>query len=400
MCLAVRASTCSKATAALIADPAQESTSICTSPEAKIFFYLEISPLKEREYTGIAQVAASIASEMLGDKSLDPLFFFGRAMVDNEVVADLLRERCGDYLEWHIMRTLSRPAPLSCNGDHVGLFTNRKTCRRAFDCEVQIIHDLSTLLTPQYHHQDTIDFHANSMLDDIQSNDLTVCVSEATRTDVLRYLGPLDPARVLTIHNAASVSAQTLSPSRRNKPYILIIGTIEPRKNVGQILSLLKHSPSFADQFDFIFPGRYGWGAPIEHLVHDYGLTQMVERGTLVFPGFVSEDKKNTLVQSATLVIYPSLFEGFGLPVLEALSQGVPCLTTKSSSMPEVGGDACFYFDPFEEGHFRTAFMYALLEIARNGENLRDRCKAQGEKFSWQRSYRQLIQAVEARVAS
>ena len=362
------------------------------------FYYLEIGPLKEREYTGIAQVAAAIAGEMLGDESIEPLFFFGRAMVDNVVVADLLRERCGDYLEWHIMRTLARQAPLSCHGTHVGIFTNRKTCRRAFDCEVQIIHDLSTLLTPQFHHHDPIDFHANSMLDDIRSNDLTVCVSEATRTDVLRYLGPLDPASVLTIHNAASFDSN-LPMLWRDKPYILILGTIEPRKNVGQLLDLLKQSPSLADQFDFIFLGRYGWGASIERLVEDYGLTQMMERKSLIFPGFVSEEEKNALVRSATMLIYPSLFEGFGLPVLEALNHGVPCLTTRSSSMPEVGGDVCFYFDPFEEGDLRAAFMSVLLEIARDGTKLRDRCKAQGAKFSWKRSYSQLVEAVESRVA-
>ncbi len=371
------------------------------SSEAQILCYLEIGPLKEREYTGIAQVTAAIAEEMLEDQSIEPLFFFGRAMVDNVVVGDLLRERCGDFLEWHIMRTLPRPAPLSCRGAHVGIFPNRKSCRRAFDCEVQIVHDLSTLLTPQYHHQDTIDFHANSMLDDILSNDLTVCVSDATRTDVLRYLGPLDPARVLTIYNAARADTPVPLSTYRNssKPYILIIGTIEPRKNVDQVLRLLEASPSLADQFDFILPGRYGWGAPIERLVEDYGLSEMVERGSLIFPGFVSEDEKNALVGSAMLVIYPSLFEGFGLPVLEALSQGVPCLTTKSSSMPEVGGDACFYFDPFEEGSFRAALISALIEIAREGTTLRERCKAQGAKFTWKRSYRQLIEAIEARLS-
>ena len=366
--------------------------------EAEIYLYLEIGPLKEDVYTGIAQVTAAVAEEMLGDGNREPLFFFGRIMVDNVFVEDLLRERCGEFLEWHMSRTAARPAPLACPGTHVAIFPNRKSCQGVFDHEVQIIHDLSTLLTPQYHHQDTIDYHAKSLLDDISSNSLTICVSEATRTDVLRYLGPLDPTRVLTIFNAAKTGHQVVSAERSGKPYILIIGTIEPRKNVGQVLRLLRESPSFADQFDFIFPGRYGWGEPIERIVDDYGLSDMVARGSLNFPGFVSEDEKNALVRSATMVIYPSLFEGFGLPILEALAEGVPCLTTKSSSMPEVGGDACFYFNPFEEGSFRSAFIAGLIKIAHEGEALRARCKAQGARFSWKTSYRQLIEAIEARV--
>ena len=337
---------------------------------------------------------------MLGDRSIEPMFFFGQALVDDVVVGDLLRERSGEFLEWHIMRTMGRPVPLGCPGLHVGIFPNRKSCRGVFDHEVQIIHALSTLLTPQFHTKSTIDFHATSMLDDINSNSLTVCVSEATRTDVLRYLGPLDPARVVTVHNAARLNSGAEAPFavRKGKPHILIIGTIEPRKNVGQVLTLLKGSPSLADLYDFIFLGRQGWGASIAELVDTYELSALLDRGSLRFPGFVGESEKNALVGSATLVIYPSLLEGFGLPVLEALSQGTPCLTTRSSSMPEVGGDVCFYFDPFEPDGLRSSFIAAQMEIARDAAGLGERCRMQAAAFSWKASYARLMAAIRVRM--
>ena len=368
--------------------------------EVAIFCYLEIGPLKELEFTGIAHVTAAIAAEMLGDTQNVPLFFFGRMMVDNEVVESLLQARSGDLLEWHIKRCSGRSAPLSAGGagHHVGIFPNTKTCRSVFDFETQIIHDLSTLLTPQYHNQDTIDYHAKTILDDLRTNDLTICVSEATRTDILRYLGPIDPNRLVTIHNAASAIDVTLSVSQNSKPHILILGTIEPRKNVGEVLSLLRRHPSFADQYNFIFLGRYGWGASVDRLVEQYGLSAMVADGSLLFPGFVSEATKNELVQSATLLIYPSLFEGFGLPIVEAMSLGVPCLTTVSSSMPEVGGEACFYFDPFTPNGFRTAFVAALIDIRQNGAKVSERCRQQAARFSWKQSYRDLVEAVVARL--
>ena len=337
---------------------------------------------------------------MLSDVVVEPLFFFGRTMVDNQVVESILEARSGELLEWHIRRGLSRPAPLRCNAPQVGIFPNTKTCRKVFDFEVQIIHDLSTLLTPQFHHQDTIDYHAKTVMDDIRTNDLTVCVSEATRTDVLRYLGPIDPSNVITIHNAASSMVPAALPLNARKPHILILGTIEPRKNVGEVLALLRDYPSFGNQFDFVFLGRYGWGASVDRLVQEYGLKEMVAAGSLVFPGFVSEDTKNDLVRTATILIYPSVFEGYGLPVVEAMSLGVPCLTTMSSSMPEVGGEACFYFDPFTSGAFRSAFVSALISIQQNGPALRELCRAQASQFSWRKSYRGLIEAISARLPS
>ena len=115
--------------------------------------------MKELEFTGIAHVTAAIAAEMLADSQNKPLFFYGRTMVDNEVVEDILHARSGDLLEWHIRKCSGRPAPLSMRraAPQIAIFPNTKTCRSVFDFEVQIIHDLSTLLTPQYHHQDTID---------------------------------------------------------------------------------------------------------------------------------------------------------------------------------------------------------------------------------------------------
>ena len=124
----------------------------------------------------------------------------------------------------------------------------------------------------------------------------------------------------------------------------------------------------------------------------------MVANRSLLFPGFVGETTKNDLVRSATLLIYPSLFEGYGLPIVEAMSFGTPCLTTMSSSMPEVGGEACFYFNPFTPAGFRTALVSALIEIRQNGPKISERCKAQASRFSWKQSYRDLVEAIEARL--
>jgi glycosyltransferase involved in cell wall biosynthesis len=357
--------------------------------------YFEIGPLKEANYTGIAQVTAALAEQLLGDSSVDGHFFFGRMLVRKSVVEDLLRRRNGELLEWYLERALPRTAPHDLARDNVAVFPNRKTCRRGFARECQIVHDLSTLLTPQFHNQDTIDYHATTLESDIESNDITFCVSEATRRDVLSYFPQVHSAQVRTLHLAAAVDISRGCPDHRTtEPYILVLGTIEPRKNIAQVLRYVRDHSGFAKQHRFVFLGRFGWGASVADLLHQYGLDEPFAAGRLVFPGFVSEAVKCDLIRHAELVIYPSLFEGFGLPVLEAAALGVPCVTTRSSSLPESGGHVCYYFDPFIEGDFDRTLMKAILDVQVRRAEIAVAARAWAATFSWESTYSRMMTAI------
>ena len=359
---------------------------------------LEIGPLQEGNYTGIAQVTAAIAEHMLADTGRPTGFFFGRAMVDRPIVEDLLARRNGELLPWHLQRSSPRPAPADLRSRQIAIFPNRKTVRRGFDVECQIVHDLSTLLTPQFHHADTVAYHATSLLDDVRSNDLTFCVSEATRQDVLRYLGPLPPDRVLTVPLAATLPARDLGrfTARDPEPYVLVLGTIEPRKNVEVVLSHLGEHREMLHRMRFVFLGRFGWGEPIDALLRRHQLLDEARAGLVVFPGFVAESVKNALIENARLLVYPSLFEGFGLPVLEALSLGVPCVTTRSSSIPEVGGDVCAYFDPDLPGDFGRVLTRTLTELRLGGRDGASARRTQAARYSWSASYGRIVDAIDA----
>jgi len=369
---------------------------------ASAAFHLEIGPLKETEYTGISQVTAALAEQMLGDSRRRTGFFFGRTEVAREIVEDLLACRNGDLLEWHLQRSGTRPAPQHLSGPNVAIFPNRKTCRRGFDFECQIVHDLSTFLTPQFHNADTIEFHTSSLLEDLQSNDVTICVSEATREDVARYLGPLAADRVVAVPLAASAAAEEIPrfAGRTAEPYLLALGTIEPRKNISVMLDYLARNRSFLRRMRVVFLGRHGWGENFDALLARYELREAYEKGRIVFPGFVGEAVKATLLQNARLLVYPSLFEGFGLPVLEALAAGVPAVTTRSSSLPEIGGSACYYFDPFDEGNFDRVLARALSDARTRKDELRPQCREQAAKFSWPRSYSTIMMTIEQLLAA
>ncbi len=360
-------------------------------------WWLEIGPLKEGNYTGISQVTAALATCMLADTTRPTGFFYGRAAVPADLVAACLEQRNGELLEWLLARLAPAAAPTSMAERNVAIFPNRKTCRRGFDVETQIVHDLSTLLTPQFHAAESIDYHALTLYDDVHSNDITFCVSAATRADVLRYLGPLDPTRVILAPLAAdSVDAMRASAGEAHaEPFVLVLGTIEPRKNIGQVLQFLADQPHVLRALRFVFLGRYGWGESVDALLERHGLHGAFEAERIVFPGFVSEAAKHRLLAHARLLIYPSLFEGFGLPVLEALAYGTPCLTTRSSSLPEVGGTVCSYFDPFLPGDFGRGFAEALSDTPQR----RAARQARAAGFSWPRTWTVITESIQAHLA-
>ena len=360
--------------------------------------YLEVGPLTEGNYTGIAHVTAAVAEHMLGDETREVGFFFGRAMIEPAIVEDLVTRRNGELLRWYVPRSPLRPAPEDLTTHNVAIFPNRKTCRRAFDTDCQIVHDLSTLLTPQFHNSDTIDFHALSLLEDVQTNDLTFCVSNATRADVLRYLGPLPPDRVLALPLAASIPPEDIGrfAGREVEPYVLVLGTIEPRKNVEQILSFLRDNRDLLRWHRFVLLGRFGWGESVDSLLQRFGLLEEYQAGRVMIPGFLSEPAKNALIEKAEIMIYPSLFEGFGLPVLEALAFGVPCITTRSSSIPEVGGTHCHYFDPHLAGDFDRVLMRALVEVRMGDGRAAQPRRDWAAGFSWAATYRRMTDAIDA----
>ncbi len=354
-----------------------------------MILFFEIGPLKEREFTGIAQVTAAIAEQIIGDQDMQSEFFYGRMIVPKSVVEGLLEARNGELLEWYLRRIKPQPAPNSV-APSVGVFPNRKTARRAFSKECQIIHDLSTLLAPQFHNQDTIAFHATTMEQDILTNDVTFCVSEATRSDVLAYFPHVAPESIQTLPLAAALASDAHTgwrSFRLTEQYVLVLGTIEPRKNVAQVLRYIRANPEFLERYRVVFLGRFGWGKDIDELIRDYQLYQQYNRGRLLFPGFVTEEIKSILIGNAQILIYPSLFEGFGLPVLEAAALGVPCVTTKSSSLPEAGGPSSYYFDPFATGDFDAVFETALHHAGSNRSAIRDKCQKWASAFSWKRTY-------------
>jgi|SRR3989344_5140822 len=176
------------------------------------------------------------------------------------------------------------------------------------------------------------------------------------------------------------------------KSYILFVGTLQPRKNIERLIqsySKLQQSKDVPPPVQLLVVGKKGW---LYDQILSAPLKYNVEKSVL-FLDFVTDDELGVLYKNATFFILPSLYEGFGLPVLEAMKQGCPVITSKVSSLPEAGGDAALYVDP-ESVEDITKKMKQLLTDEKLQELLRKKGYEQVAKFSWEKTAKQTLEVL------
>ena len=255
---------------------------------------------------------------------------------------------------------------------------------------VLTIHDLTLLLFPEWHPADRLALMAPALEPAVRRADHVITPSQATRNDVLKLL-PVDPERVSVVPEgvaptfapmpAADVAARLAPLGLRGGDYLLFLGTIEPRKN---LLRLLEAVELAAPQIGpLVVAGGRGWNdARIRA-----ALARLAGAGRVRGLGYVPDDVKPALLAGARAFVYPSLYEGFGLPPLEAMACGTPVLTSSVASLPEVVGDAALLVDPEDVPALATALARIWREDPLRAE-LRARGLARARRFSWERTAR------------
>ncbi|MBU2235880.1 glycosyltransferase family 4 protein, partial [Patescibacteria group bacterium] len=190
----------------------------------------------------------------------------------------------------------------------------------------------------------------------IKKAERIIAVSKATKRDVMKlFKTPSDKVSVVyegvvpqkSIGKTKSVSKTIIQRKYKiGEKYLFFIGTIEPRKNLVALIKaynslLLKNYKKFKD-YDLVIAGKKGWKyEEIFKTIKDQKFNYKIR-----FLNYVSQEHKVALMKNATCFVFPTLYEGFGLPIAEAMSMGVPVITSKVSSMPEVAGDAALLIDP------------------------------------------------------
>ncbi len=237
----------------------------------------------------------------------------------------------------------------------------------------------------------------------VRASDRVVAVSESTARDI-EHAMPFAVGKVRAIPLGAAELGEpgpreSLEALGLSGPYFLFVGTLEPRKNLGRLLEAWSRlPPSLGGGAVLAVAGGVGWGGvDVQAMVLSLGLQDRVR-----VLGFVSDQQLATLYAHALFVAMPSLYEGFGLPLLEATSRGVPVLTSNISSMPEVAGDAGVLVSPLDVDSI-TRGLSQMLGDSKCGAELAGRAVASARRFSWDRSARRTMEvfeeAIEARQA-
>ncbi len=229
-----------------------------------------------------------------------------------------------------------------------------------------------------------------------------VADSEATRDDLVRYYHA-DSARIAVVYPGRDESLTRVNDPEAmavvkarygiSGDYLLYIGTLQPRKNLVRLVEAFARVQK--PDLRLVLAGQKGWlYADLFARVEALGLS-----GRVIFTGYVADDDKAALLSGATALVYPSLYEGFGLPVLEAMACGTPVLTSDVSSLPEVAGDAALLASPLDTEAI-AAGMARLVADAGLRHALVERGFLQIRRFSWAQAARQVLEAIESIPAS
>jgi glycosyltransferase involved in cell wall biosynthesis len=259
---------------------------------------------------------------------------------------------------------------------------------------VLTVHDMIFKLFPE--HQKKLNFwYLNATMPlYCRRADAIITVSASSKRDMVAHYG-LDPARIAVIHEAADPSfvpapaeAVAAVRSRYGLPdrFLLHVGTIEPRKNLTRLVEALQALRAEGLAIPLVVVGAKGW------LYDDFfrRLADLDVRDSVQFPGYVPFQDLVPLYGAATLAVMPSVYEGAGLPVVEAMASGTPVVCSHASSLPEMGGDAARYFDPYDVAAIAQAIRTVWTDADLRAE-MRSRGLEQAARFSWKRAAQETL---------
>jgi glycosyltransferase involved in cell wall biosynthesis/GT2 family glycosyltransferase len=260
------------------------------------------------------------------------------------------------------------------------------------------IYDISFLTFPECHLEANRQHCLASTLDAIMYADKIITISNHGKEELIKYFN-VDPDKVGVTHLAAKdiftprgqeEQDRVLVKYHIPRNFIFFVGSSEPRKNIVTLIRAYVNLPeSIQNNYPLIIAGGKGWlNSDVDALIASQPSNHIFRLG------YVSEQDLPALYSAAMVFVYPSLYEGFGLPILEAMSCGTPVITSNTSSMPEIGGDAALYINPTDVQQLTTL----LLEVI-SDDDLRKELSWKGieraKEFSWEKTARETLKIYE-----
>lgn len=259
---------------------------------------------------------------------------------------------------------------------------------------VLTVHDLIFKLFPQHHKRLNYWFLNAAMPLFVRRADAIIAISQATKNDLIRHFGTPDN-KITVVHEAAAahfyvppnsevarVRAKYDLPDR----FLLSVGTIEPRKNLSRLVESLVQLRTYDRRLKLVVVGAKGW--LYEEFFERVKALQLED--AVILPGYVPDEDLPAVFRAATVYVMASVYEGAGLPVLEAMACGCPVVSSRESSLPELGADVPHYFNPYDVEHMTNVIGEVLAD-----EQLREQMAEAGperaSRFSWERAARETM---------
>lgn len=222
-------------------------------------------------------------------------------------------------------------------------------------------------------------------------------ISEASKRDIIDIYGISSENIVVTYpglkttHSTKGMPMDLLEKTYQiSGDYILFVGTLQPRKNIEKLIEAFSHIASSHKNLSLVIVGKHGWlYEDILRAPQKYDIEKRVQ-----FVSFVPDSELGLFYKNARCFVLPSLYEGFGLPVLEAMSYGCPVITSNISSLPEAGGDAALYIDPTNVSDI-AAKMSELLSSEKLRNELIEKGYKQVKKFSWEKTAKETLAVLQ-----
>ncbi len=246
---------------------------------------------------------------------------------------------------------------------------------------IATVHDFSWEIYPEFHPKERIAYFQENFYSSIKRCDHIITVSEYVKEEVIRRVS-IKPENISVIHNGIDhgVFLPRKGISDVSQKYLLAVGSIEPRKNLRNLLLAYGMlDEQIRDEYNLILVGPQGWNN-LEILNLISSLSRWVK-----YSGYVSDEELADLYSNAALFIYPSVYEGFGIPPLEAMACGAAVIASNASSLPEVCSDAAYYVDPMSPEAIMNAILKMLHDDALRNL-LIEKGLSRARKFSWEQS--------------
>jgi glycosyltransferase involved in cell wall biosynthesis len=247
-----------------------------------------------------------------------------------------------------------------------------------------VTHDLAYIHHPDHISKRYLSYNKAYVPKFHQKASSIITVSHYVKNDVISKFG-IDPSKIHVAYNAVHTQKKnTTSPEKNHKthinhPYFIYVGSLHPRKNIIRLIDgFIRFKSMTNNDYKLVIAGRLAWKS-------DDIKQKLTSSPDIIYLGMVSETMKNELISKAVALAYISVFEGFGIPIIEAMRLGVPVITSSVTSMPEVAGDAALLVDPFDINSISSA-----METLSNDKHLRADLIKKGNVrypyFSWDKS--------------